>query len=59
MTEEVEKSTVSKKDFKQRLTKRPVTSIGKKSKSFQWLVLGIAIFALCLALAYCFTELYG
>ncbi|MFQ5861917.1 MAG: GAF domain-containing protein [Candidatus Brocadiales bacterium] len=59
IAEEVQESTTGKKDLKHLFMKKPVTSIGKGSKLFQWLVLGLAIFALCLALAFCFTVLYG
>jgi hypothetical protein len=56
---ELEKSTTGKKDLKHLFLKKELTTVGKKSKSFQWLVLGLAILALVIALIYCFTELYA
>ncbi len=56
---EMEQVIVGKKNLKQLFLKKPLTTIGKDSKPFQWIVLGVGIFALCLALAYCFVELYS
>lgn len=58
MEMEAEQVIANKKNLKELFLKKPVTTIGKNSKPFQWLVLGIGIFTLCLALTYCFVELY-